>query len=262
MSGDDMVLVGRYIRLYEAEIAHGVLEDAGIFSHIPDRSVGGVAPHYSYGTGGVRLLVRQDDLEKARAALASLADDTVDEPAPDVLPGAEPVAREGTVGKPASSRRELAAVSVLGGLVVVMAIAALVWNHSPPQRLPAEYEPCKSARLERRWDEVIDRCTALTEVAPRLGPGWAYLSEALDEKGHYDQAVAAARRAASIGPTGWCYLARALHRAGRPDESLDAMKQFHNFDLKAECNVQAPSGVLPIVAAASAGAVAAGGCEQ
>ena len=59
MSGDDMVLVGRYIRLYEAEIAHGVLEDAGIFSHIPDRSVGGVAPHYSYGTGGVRLLVRQ-----------------------------------------------------------------------------------------------------------------------------------------------------------------------------------------------------------
>ena len=59
MSGDDMVLVGRYIRLYEAEIAHGVLEDAGIFSHIPDRSVGGVAPHYSYGTGGVRLLVRE-----------------------------------------------------------------------------------------------------------------------------------------------------------------------------------------------------------
>ena len=54
--------------LHEAELLKSVLESEGIDAQIPDKFTLGVEPAYS-AFGGVRVVVRKDDLERARLAL-------------------------------------------------------------------------------------------------------------------------------------------------------------------------------------------------
>ena len=64
--------------LHEAEVLRSVLDAAGIPSEIPDEQTLGVQPFYATMLGGVRLLVRAGDLERAREVLnsRSVAPDT------------------------------------------------------------------------------------------------------------------------------------------------------------------------------------------
>ena len=59
--------------LHEASFLRSVLEAAGIDCMIPDEHTLGVQPLYAPLLGGVRVLVRQEDLERAREVLASAA---------------------------------------------------------------------------------------------------------------------------------------------------------------------------------------------
>jgi Putative prokaryotic signal transducing protein len=65
----DPVEIARFLDLRAAEIALSVLESSGIEGHLDQPYIASLAPHYSFGTGGVRLFVRAEDAERAIEAL-------------------------------------------------------------------------------------------------------------------------------------------------------------------------------------------------
>ena len=52
-----------------AEAAEAILRGAGIEAFIRSDDAGGAAPHIGYTTGGARLMVRSDDVERAKQVL-------------------------------------------------------------------------------------------------------------------------------------------------------------------------------------------------
>ncbi|HET9267051.1 MAG TPA: DUF2007 domain-containing protein [Vicinamibacterales bacterium] len=72
MAEDDLVTVRTFLNHIEADLAKGALEAAGIESAISADDAGGTRPHLWVGTG-VRLLVRQEDVERAVEILESPA---------------------------------------------------------------------------------------------------------------------------------------------------------------------------------------------
>ena len=72
MPGDwDWVEVRNCNYLHEAQFLKSVLDSEGIESFIPDQYTLGVDPLYVAALGGVRLMVRADDLDRANDLLAS-----------------------------------------------------------------------------------------------------------------------------------------------------------------------------------------------
>ena len=59
--------------LHEAEFLRSLLEAEGIEVFLPDEYTLGVDPGLAPGFGGVRVLVRHEDLSRAREVLASAA---------------------------------------------------------------------------------------------------------------------------------------------------------------------------------------------
>ena len=55
----------------EAQFLKSVLEGSGIEAQIPDEHMHGAQPHLSIAIGGVRMLVREKDSQKAREVLDS-----------------------------------------------------------------------------------------------------------------------------------------------------------------------------------------------
>ena len=56
--------------LHEAELLRSLLEDAGIEAILPDEHTLGVDPGLTPAFGGVRVFVREDDLDQARGVIA------------------------------------------------------------------------------------------------------------------------------------------------------------------------------------------------
>jgi hypothetical protein len=67
MKSPDLVMVSTFTLAADAQLARGVLGRAGIESMIRSDNAGGMYPALS----GVELLVRAEDLQKARDALRS-----------------------------------------------------------------------------------------------------------------------------------------------------------------------------------------------
>jgi len=65
MKSEELVTVSTFPSAVDAEIAKGVLDDAGIESMIRSDNAGGMYP----ALGGADLVVRAEDAEKAIAAL-------------------------------------------------------------------------------------------------------------------------------------------------------------------------------------------------
>ncbi len=72
MADDDLVAVRTFGTQIEADLARGALEAAGIESAISADDAGGTRPHLWVG-GGVRLLVREEDAERAAEILKTPA---------------------------------------------------------------------------------------------------------------------------------------------------------------------------------------------
>jgi hypothetical protein len=68
MSDTELVVVGTFLNQIEAEMARGALEAAEIESMVSADDAGGLRPHL--WMGGVRLLVRAEDVEQAEKILA------------------------------------------------------------------------------------------------------------------------------------------------------------------------------------------------
>jgi hypothetical protein len=68
MSNHELVAVRTFLNKIEAELAHGALEAAGIESVVAADDAGGTRP--GLWMGGVRLMVRAEDVGRADAVLA------------------------------------------------------------------------------------------------------------------------------------------------------------------------------------------------
>ena len=68
MTASDLIVVSTFRSTAEAQIAQGVLDDAGIESMIRSDNAGGMYP----GIDGADLLVRAEDVEKAKQALTTI----------------------------------------------------------------------------------------------------------------------------------------------------------------------------------------------
>jgi hypothetical protein len=72
MAEDDLVAVRTFLNHIDADLARSALEAAGIESAISADDAGGTRPHLWVGAG-VRLLVRQADVERAVEVLETPA---------------------------------------------------------------------------------------------------------------------------------------------------------------------------------------------
>jgi Putative prokaryotic signal transducing protein len=68
MSETTLVVVGTYLNAVDAQLAQSALEGVGIESMVRSDDCGGLRPHL--WMGGVELLVRAEDVERALATLA------------------------------------------------------------------------------------------------------------------------------------------------------------------------------------------------
>jgi hypothetical protein len=68
MTAGDLVVVATFVNNFDAELARGALEAADIDAIIRADDCGGTRPHL--WVGGVELVVRAEDADRAREVLA------------------------------------------------------------------------------------------------------------------------------------------------------------------------------------------------
>jgi hypothetical protein len=69
---NDLVVVGTYLTGLDADLARSVLEAAGVDCMVRADDCGGLRPHL--WMGGIELLVRREDRDRAQELLASAAE--------------------------------------------------------------------------------------------------------------------------------------------------------------------------------------------
>lgn len=67
----DIICIKNYNNRVEAELAKSFLEDSDIEATVSTDDCGGWYPHLLFGTGGARLLVKEEDAKKALIILES-----------------------------------------------------------------------------------------------------------------------------------------------------------------------------------------------
>ena len=67
------IVLKTFINRYAAEIAKGLLDEKGIVNMISDEDVGGFRPGMIIGET-IKLIVKEEDLEKAKEAIKILED--------------------------------------------------------------------------------------------------------------------------------------------------------------------------------------------
>jgi hypothetical protein len=72
----NLVVLRAFGTQMEADMAKSALESANIDVMIQADSAGGMRPHLAWGTGGFKLLVREEDVDAALAALDNPGDPT------------------------------------------------------------------------------------------------------------------------------------------------------------------------------------------
>jgi len=68
-----LITVKTYPDKIEAELVKGVLESKGIKAMVSADDAGGMNPALLWATGGVRLLVKKNDIQKATEILESFS---------------------------------------------------------------------------------------------------------------------------------------------------------------------------------------------
>ena len=69
----NLVCIKTYQNRMEAELAKGLLESKDIKAMVSADDVGGMNPALLWATGGVRLLVKKNDIQKATEILESFS---------------------------------------------------------------------------------------------------------------------------------------------------------------------------------------------
>ena len=71
---ESLVEVWTFSYRHEAEHAKSLLDAENIPSMISADDAGGMRPHLSFGMGGARLMVRKEDLGKAKEVISQITD--------------------------------------------------------------------------------------------------------------------------------------------------------------------------------------------
>ena len=82
---EEWVVVRNCGWVHEAHVIVAVLEAEGIETFVPDSHMASIRPELAGALGGIRVLVRESDLELARETLA--AEEEVDLPDPEMPMG-------------------------------------------------------------------------------------------------------------------------------------------------------------------------------
>ena len=91
MNSDDLVTIDRFLFIANAEIARATLEAAGIDAVLVDENIVRMSWGDAQAHGGVRLQVRAEDADEARAILEETSlDGTAASPPPQSLDDLEP----------------------------------------------------------------------------------------------------------------------------------------------------------------------------
>jgi hypothetical protein len=77
MGADDLVVVGTFLKHFEADLARSALEAAGIEAIIRSDDCGGQRPHF--WMGGIEILVRAEDAAYASEVIESQSTPVDDE---------------------------------------------------------------------------------------------------------------------------------------------------------------------------------------
>ncbi|HSP16384.1 MAG TPA: DUF2007 domain-containing protein [Thermoanaerobaculia bacterium] len=85
MSSSPWSVVARFITIGEAEAAVSALDAAGIECQLADENIVGVDWGMAQAVGGVKILVRQEDLERASEVMSLAAADQIIEPIPELV---------------------------------------------------------------------------------------------------------------------------------------------------------------------------------
>ena len=72
MDDEPLVTVRNCNWLHEAELVKSVLDAEGIAAEIPDAYMAGVQPALGAAIGGIRVVVRSSDLDRAEQALLAI----------------------------------------------------------------------------------------------------------------------------------------------------------------------------------------------
>ena len=75
MQDSKLVVVQSYGSRPEADLAKGVLEDAGIRAMVQGDTAGGMREHLAWSGAGFKILVREEDAAVARDVLTSQTED-------------------------------------------------------------------------------------------------------------------------------------------------------------------------------------------
>ena len=71
----DLINIRSFSQRHEAELAKGLLSEQGIEAIIQADDCGGMRPHLTLGTAGVQLLIKREDVEKAKEILRTIKSD-------------------------------------------------------------------------------------------------------------------------------------------------------------------------------------------
>ena len=68
----ELVVIKTFLHRHEAELTKGLLTEKGIDAIVSADDCAGTRPHLAFGMGGVKLLVKKEDAEKAKEVLKVL----------------------------------------------------------------------------------------------------------------------------------------------------------------------------------------------
>ena len=80
----DHVVIGAYADLNLAKLHISVLADRGIPAYLKDEFVNSIMPFYTYATGGAKLMVLKEDVDRAVAVLGEGGDSNDEESVQDL----------------------------------------------------------------------------------------------------------------------------------------------------------------------------------
>jgi hypothetical protein len=145
--------VARFDNVIDASRTLDVLSEAGIEADLLDQHAGGALPHI--GVIGVRVVVRAEDADRARAALRAAAsaarpqaETAATEETPQVGQGAEPAPLSESAAEAWAWRTR--ALAVLGLILIIPAVGAVyrvLWVPAGVESAPRARRMLRHARI-------------------------------------------------------------------------------------------------------------------
>ncbi len=214
----------------EAELARAALAQAGIEAVLADENVNGLGP--GFAPGGARLLVPEEEAERAEAILAGQSEEVAPLPE-DFVPPEAPPEPPSLLGDFFNIKRlVIAAVCLLAALLLLWALRTLLplhWTHDARELVQMGIGAAK----EGDYPGALRFFDAALKLEPRnfsfyQSRGWTFYNQKNDPAALEDF-----NRALEINPTSpqsYAWRAWVFRRMGRDNDAINDFTQAIHFD--------------------------------